>query len=169
VRLGGDRPRVIGLTSPRNLEFVRKLNVCDDVRTYEEIGALDAATPAAFVDMAGNAEVIAAIHKRFGANLKLSSGVGATHWEAPRFRGEGAVVPHNFFFAPAQFMKREQEWGPGEVMRRASRDSTRMSLELEGVLKVQEEKGAAAVAACFSRLVRNEVPADVAIVANLAP
>lgn len=169
MRLGGDRPRVIGLTSPRNLEFVRKLNVCDDVRTYEEIGALDAATPAAFVDMAGNAEVIAAIHKRFGANLKLSSGVGATHWEAPRFRGEGAVVPHNFFFAPAQFMKREQEWGPGEVMRRASRDSTRMSLELEGVLKVQEEKGAAAVAACFSRLVRNEVPADVAIVANPAP
>lgn len=164
MRVAGDRPRVIGLTSARNLEFVRKLSMCDDVRTYDEIDALDASSPAAFVDMAGNAEVIAGIHRHFGANLTMSTGVGATHWEAPRFRGEGAVVPHNFFFAPAQLMKREQEWGPGEVMRRASNEAARISMELRGVLNVHRETGAANVAASFARLVRNETPADVGII-----
>jgi hypothetical protein len=167
MRVDGDRPRVIGLTSARNRDFVRKLAMCDDVKTYDEIGALDASSPAAFVDMAGNAEVIAGIHRHFGANLKLSTGVGATHWEAPRFRGEGAVVAHDFFFAPAQLMKREQEWGPGEVMRRASHEATRMSMELRGVLNVQQQPGAANVAESFARLVRNEVPADVGIIGSI--
>lgn len=164
MRLGADRPRVIGLTSARNLEFVRRLGVCDDVRTYDDITTLDAASPAAFVDMAGNADVIGAIHAHFAGNLKLSSSVGATHWEAPRFRGEGAIVPHSFFFGPAQFMKREQEWGQGEVMRRATREAARMSLELRGVMSVQKLAGASAVAEAFSRLVRNDVPADVGLI-----
>jgi hypothetical protein len=167
MRLGEGRPRVIGLTSSRNLDFVRKLGVCDDVQTYDQIGALDASSPAAFVDMAGNAEVIAAVHKHFGANLKLSTGVGATHWDAPRFRGEGAATPHNFFFAPAQLMKREQEWGPGEVLRRASREAARMSIELRGVMDVRREAGANAVARAFEHLVRNEVPANVGIIGEI--
>jgi hypothetical protein len=167
MRLGQGRPRVIGLTSARNLDFVRQLGVCDDVKTYDQIGALDAASPAAFVDMAGNAAVISAVHGRFGENLKFSTGVGATHWEAQRFRGEGAAVPHNFFFAPAQLMKREQEWGPGEVMRRASIEAARISMELRDVMGVQREAGVSAVAKAFERLVRNEVPANVGIIASL--
>lgn len=167
MRLGKGRPRVIGLTSARNLDFVRKLGVCDDVKTYDQVGALDASSPAAFVDMAGSAEVIGAVHRHFSANLKFSTGVGATHWEAPRFRGEGAAVPHNFFFAPAQFMKREQEWGSGEVIRRASLEAAQMSLELRGVLSLKQETGARAVADAFARLVRNEVPPDVGIIGSV--
>jgi len=166
MRVAGNRPRVIGLTSARNRDFVRQSAMCDEVRTYDEIDALDASLPTAFVDMAGNAEVIAGIHRHFGGNLTLSTGVGATHWEAPRFRGEGAVVPHDFFFAPAQLMKREQEWGPGEVMRRASQEAARMASELQGILTVQREDGAARVAESFARLVRNEAPADAGIIGS---
>lgn len=169
MRLGDGRPRVVGLTSSRNLEFVRKLRVCDDVRTYDQVGTIDASAPSAFVDMAGSAEVIGAVHRHLGANLKFSTGVGATHWDAPRFRGEGAAVPHNFFFAPAQFMKREQDWGPGEVLRRASQEAARMSMELRGLIKVQREAGANAVARTFEHLVRNEVPANVGIIASVNP
>lgn len=167
MRHGGDRPRVIGLTSARNLDFVRGLGVCDAVKTYDEIGALDGSVPTAFVDMAGNADVIGAMHSHFGPNLKLSCGVGATHWDAPRFHDDGAGVPHAFFFAPTQIMKRDRDWGPGEVLRRASRESARMSLELRSVLTVEREVGASAVADCFSRLVRNAVPANVGVVASL--
>jgi hypothetical protein len=164
--LGERRPHIVGLTSARNLDFVRKLDVCDDVRTYDQIAGLDTAVPAAFVDMAGNAEVIGAVHRHFGTNLKFSTGVGATHWDAPRFRGEGAAVPHSFFFAPAQFMKREQDWGPGEVIRRASLEAARMSKELQGVLQYLRVNGARDVSATFSRLVRNEIPADNGIIAS---
>ncbi len=167
MRVGAARPRVVGLTSPQNLDFVRALGVCDDVKTYDEIGALDAASPAAFVDMAGNAEVIGAVHKHFGSNLRVSTGVGATHWEAPRFRGEGGVIAHTFFFAPAQLMKREQEWGPGEVVRRAALEAARISIELQAVMRVRKEVGAIAVAKAFEELVRNEVPASVGIIAHV--
>jgi hypothetical protein len=167
MRLSGGRPRVIGLTSARNLDFLRSLGMCDDVRTYQQIGDLDASLPTAFVDMSGSAEVISGIHGHFGENLKLSTGVGATHWQGPRFRGEGASVPHNFFFAPAQFMKREQEWGPGEVIRRASREAARMSLELRGALSIQRVTGAEAVARAFSRLVANEIPPSIGIIASV--
>ena len=72
-----------------------------------------------------------------------------------------------FFFAPAQFMKREQEWGPGEVIRRASREAARMSLELRGALSIQRVTGAEAVARAFSRLVANEIPPSIGIIASV--
>ncbi|MBU6407428.1 MAG: DUF2855 family protein [Alphaproteobacteria bacterium] len=167
MRLGGERPRVTGLTSPRNLEFVRKLGVCDAVKTYELVDTLDASSETAFVDMAGNAEVTRAIHRHFGPNLKFSTGVGATHWDAPRFRGEGAVVAHNFFFAPAQFMKREQEWGHGELLRRAMHEAARISLELRDLMHIRQVSGASAVAEAFAQAVHNETPANVGIIASV--
>lgn len=163
----GNRPQVIGLTSPRNLGFVRSLDCCDEVRTYDEIAALDGSVPSAFVDMAGDGAVVGAIHDRFGANLKLSCAVGATHWGAERFRGEGAAAPHSFFFAPGQFLKREQEWGPGEVMRRATTEAARMSLDMRKHMSIRRVEGPEAVAAAFRELVANETPPNVGVIATV--
>lgn len=166
-RLDGARPRITGLTSPRNVAFVQKLGVCDSVETYDAIGALDAATPTAFVDMAGAGDVVDAVHAHFGQSLKVSIAVGATHWNAGRPRPADAAVPHTFFFAPAQIQKREQDWGPGEVMRRATGEAARISRDLKGAMTVRHEHGATAVAAAWARLVANETPPDTAIMASL--
>jgi hypothetical protein len=64
-------------------------------------------------------------------------------------------------------MKREQAWGQGEVMRRGALEAARMSMELRSVLTIQRETGAANVAEAFSRLVRNEAAADVAIIGSI--
>jgi len=105
------RPRVIGLTSARNLAFTRELGCYDEVVTYDELAALAAADRAAYVDMSGDAAVRATVHQRWGDQLAYSCSVGGTHWQALG-GGKGLPGPRPvLFFAPAQISKRVAEWG----------------------------------------------------------
>ncbi len=111
--------RVVGLTSAGNTGFVEGLGLYDQVLSYDEVEALDA-VPTAFVDMAGNRQVLARLHHHLGDNVVCSCGVGATHWEA-RDGEEPASLPGarpTMFFAPTQIVKRNQELGPEEYQRR---------------------------------------------------
>ena len=167
-RHGNPRPRVVGLTSQGNVGFVKGLGTCDEVVTYDAISTMDPTIPTAFVDMSGDGGVVTAIHARFGANLKLSCAVGATHWGAGRYRPEPAATPHTFFFAPAQFAKRDVDWGPGEILRRAQIEASRMAGELTGTLEIRHERGPDAVTAAWRSLVENAVAPNVAVMASLA-
>ena len=167
-RHGEDRPQVIGLTSPANVDFVTALGTCDHVATYDQISGMDGDVPSGFVDMAGNGAVVTAIHDKFDANLKVSTAVGVTHWEAGLFSGETKGAAHTFFFAPSQFGKRDAEWGPGVIMRRAQTEAARMAEELKGVLTIRKTEGATDVAAAWSRLVAGELTPDVAIMAAIS-
>ena len=166
-RHGEGRPKVIGLTSPRNVDFVKGLNTCDEVVTYDAIKDMDGSVPTAFVDMAGDRTVITSVHGVFGANLKLSCAVGATHWETGGFRPLASSISHDFFFAPAQFAKRDAEWGAGEILRRAQGEAVRMAGEVAGVMEIRHTKGPDAVAAVWKDLVANAISPTVAIMASL--
>ena len=117
--------RAVGLTSPRNREFVWRLGFYYEVRTYDEVDSIDASAPAVVVDMAGSAPLRRAIHAHFGDRLRFDCTVGATHWDAT---GDGATLSPGeadlpgpapeFFFAPGQIQKRSQEWGPEGLQRR---------------------------------------------------
>lgn len=164
----GERPDVIGLTSPRNLDFVTKLGVCDRVVAYDNIAKLDATRPTAFVDMAGQGSVTRAVHDHFGAALKLSCAVGVTHWETDRFSNKHApLTPHTFFFAPSQIAKRDKDWGPGEARRRAQVACLSLVADLKGAMRVAHENGPEAAQAAFLRLVEGRQPPDVAIMTSL--
>ena len=166
---GADRPRVIGLTSPANVAYVKDLGVCDEVTTYAEIAGLDGARTAAFVDMAGQGDVVAAVHARYCANLKASVAVGVTHWESQRFSNKpGSATPHAFFFAPTQLAKRDKDWGPGEAMRRAQKACVALASSVGGALTVSHEFGAAATAAAFARLVAGTQSPKIGIIASLS-
>jgi len=101
----------IGLTSERNRDFVTGLGLYDQVLTYDEIDQLDASIPSTLVDMAGSGTVRAAVHGHFVDNLKCSLTVGATHWEDQGGGGELPGPMPEFFFAPSQSAKRNQQWG----------------------------------------------------------
>lgn len=104
--------KVIGLTSPSNVEFVTSLGCYDSVVTYDAIASLPDGT-AVFVDMAGAAGVTAAVHQRYGDDLAYSMIVGGTHWDAEAATaGERLPGPsRQFFFAPTQIAKRSKDWG----------------------------------------------------------
>lgn len=71
--------KVVGLTSPRNKAFVEGLGFYDQVVLYDDIASAPIASPAVFVDFAGDSQVLGAVHNRFADDLKASILVGGTH------------------------------------------------------------------------------------------
>jgi hypothetical protein len=108
-----DGIKVVGLTSTKNVEFVERLGLYDQVLPYDEVESL-AQEPSAYIDMAGNPDVLARVHHHLSDNLLNSCGVGITHWET-RTAEKPASLPGakpTMFFAPTQIVKRNDELGP---------------------------------------------------------
>lgn len=112
--------KVIGLTSPRNVDFVTELGLYDQIVTYNDIEKeIDESKKSCFVDMAGNRQVLERIHMLLDSNVVNSCLVGNTHWETNEVKVvdlPGATP--TFFFAPAQFETRLKEWGPEGLAKR---------------------------------------------------
>ena len=105
------RPETIGLTSAANVDALAAQGIYDRVISYDQIMTLNASTPAALVDMAGNGAVTRVVHSHFGNNLKASIIVGKSHWDA-QVDGEGLPGPERQgFFAPGRSQKRIADWG----------------------------------------------------------
>lgn len=107
--------RVIGITSAGNKEFVESLDTYDKVVCYDEIADLER-SPSVFIDIAGNRDVLHAVHARMDGVLVYSMAVGGTHWDhKAEVRDDLAKPEPVFFFAPAQISKRSKEWGIGAL------------------------------------------------------
>jgi hypothetical protein len=152
------KQRVIGLTSPGNVAFVERLQVCDQVVAYADVDRLDASKSVAFVDMAGSGALIDAVHAHFRENVKESCVVGATHWEAQRHKGTVPGAKPTLFFAPSHIARREKEWGPGAVLMKAFAASAKIAQGVASHLEVTQVRGAAAVEQQYLALVNNQVP-----------
>jgi hypothetical protein len=111
--------KVVGLTSPGNMEFVRGLGFYDEVLDYAALATMDAATPTVFVDIAGDSGVRAAIHNHFQNALTYSCAVGATHWMQGGGGGDLPGPRPQMFFAPGIIQKRVAELGPAVFQERA--------------------------------------------------
>lgn len=161
---GGGAPRV-GLTSEANRAFVESLGLYDRVLCYGEIERLDHDMPAVFVDMAGSIAVTAAVHRHFGDALKASVAVGITHWQ-DRGAADGLPGPKpEFFFAPSQIEKRDRDWGPGELRRRADAANLALVRALGDRVRVREIAGAEAIRQAWVDLVAGRVPPSEGLVA----
>ena len=110
--------RVVGLTSRGNRDFVQNLGLYDEVLAYDEVTELAQQTTA-FVDMAGNREVLSAVHHHLQDNLVCSCGVGITHWDAREGETPASLpgAQPSMFFAPTQIVKRNEELGPKNYQR----------------------------------------------------
>jgi hypothetical protein len=105
-----DGVELVGLTSPRNTEFVAGLGIYDRTVAYDDIGSLERG-PATFVDFAGDAAVRQAVHTHYGDDLVHSMAVGVTHWEDFAGGGELPGPQPTVFFAPTRVTKRAADWG----------------------------------------------------------
>jgi hypothetical protein len=148
---------VVGLTSDLNVDFVSSVGEYHEVVTYSDVASLDAAIPSVVVDMAGNPEIIAAVHTHFGDALKYSCSIGATHWEETRHRVDIPGPKPEFFFAPSQLSKRGKEWGRAELN---SRIDVALNTFIEGSkqwLTIDHQRGPEAVSDTYSQLVSGKV------------
>jgi len=145
--------RVVGLTSPANAGFVRELGVYDDVLTYDDAAELDE-RPSAFVDVAGNRDVVQAVHDRLAAGLAHSMAVGGTHWEHEVETTEDAVPGPQpvFFFAPTQISKRSRDWGRGGLDSRVGEAWDRYAGWVDGWIQFHHALGFDAVVEAYRNL-----------------
>ena len=114
-------PGIIGITSARNTAYVERLKLYSDTVSYDNISDIKD-VPTVIVDMSGNKQLLAKLHKQLGENMKHTVNVGMTHWE--EFQNEtgveGIIASRSeFFFAPGHIQKRMTDWGPAEFNKRS--------------------------------------------------
>lgn len=105
-------PKVVGLTSSGNVDFVEKTGFYDQVVNYDDIASLDPSKKTALVDMAGNGEVMGKVYGQIGENVVYNCMVGKSHWEGGTPPKISAGAPPTMFFAPDRAKQRFADWGP---------------------------------------------------------
>ena len=149
MRQRRDRPRLVGLTSERGREFLVDAGIYDELVLYDAIATMDAAIPAAFVDIAGDSAVTAALHRHFGEALKLILIVGKAHWDAI----PGERFPATGFFAPARIEKRVADWGAAEFRARVAAAWTHFLGDARTLFRIEVRDGARATLGAYREAV----------------
>ena len=105
-----EAPDVIGVTSERNIEAVKKLGLYKEVYSYEQLDKINQ-IETVIVDMLGNNSVLIYLHNRLGDLMKFTLKVGLTHWKESN-NNQGIIKERSkFFFAPSHIQKRIEDWG----------------------------------------------------------
>lgn len=165
---------VVGLTSSANAEFVRSLGFSDSVVTYDRIDDPDtgiALVDSVVIDMAGNPNVLAAVHQRLGDRIKHSMMIGRSHHDAVA-TGAPASLPGpapQFFFAPTELQRLVDAWGADEYQRRTV-DATNEFIEASrGWMTIDERRGADGPASAWASIHAGEVSPAVGVIASFHP
>ena len=133
--------QVVGLTSTGNVDFVKALKCCEKIVVYGDEAQIDTSKSSAFVDMSGNGELVKTLHEHLQNNMVQSIGVGATHWNEKRARGDMPGAKPAFFFAPAQMDKRDKEWGEGMLFLKAFAAGAQLAASIKDILNVELIEG----------------------------
>ena len=160
--------RVIGLTSAANAGFVGSLGCYDDVVTYDRVSSLPSNSPTALVDMAGNSDLRAKLHRHFGDRMKYSGRIGLTHRSSSPDEPALPGAKPMWFFAPDQIRKRAKEWGPGGIETRFGAAWSGFAPMLDRCLEVIEGRGGAAVKQIYLDTLNGRVPPNQGHILSLA-
>lgn len=149
----------IGLTSKGNVGFVEASGLYDSVVAYDDLGRVPVLRSVA-VDFAGNAELLANIHRHFEDALAHSALVGATHIEARSVFGKNDPLPGpkpQLFFAPdhavAFFTMHGAEEG-GKLVAAAWREFLNAA---EGTIAIERHKGLEAARDVFTAMAAGQI------------
>lgn len=140
VKARAGAPRVVGLTSARNLGFVQATGACDEVLSYDRIEDIPL-RPSVYVDMAGDTGVKRRLHAHLGDALRHSSAVGMSHWDRFEPRADLPGPKPVFFFAPARAEKRRADWGAAELDARITAGWRQVAQAARGWMRLERHPG----------------------------
>jgi hypothetical protein len=163
-----DSPKLVGLTSPGNREFVEGLGIYEDVASYEEISDLPEGK-AAYVDMSGDGEIRWQVHERYGDDLTHDMPVGMSHWEelsAGRHGDLPGPTPE-FFFAPTRAKKRISDWGGRDLDDRMAADWKPFVGFVKDWLEVRNSSGPDGLEKTYREVLEGRVPPNAGHVVSL--
>ena len=162
-----DGVQVLGLTSQRSVPFTEGLGVYDAVLSYEQLGDLPEGR-AVYVDISGDTDVRAGVHRRYGDRLLHSAVVGATHHDRIGAVPEDLPGPRPaFFFAPDRVAARSAEWGREGLEARIADSWHPYVSWTEGWLRVEHDRGGPALCSTYLDLLDGRIDPSVAHVLTL--
>ena len=163
-----DACRVVGLTSAANRAFVEGLGCYDQVVGYDELTSLTD-EPAVVVDMAGNGQVLKALHYHFRDNMKYSCTVGATHWEQRRLGEDLPGAVPTLFFAPDHAQRRIKDQGAQRFQQSLESAWGGFMAAIGDGIEVVNARGRDAVAQTYAKVLAGEVSAARGYMLSLWP
>lgn len=162
----GAAPPSIGLTSTGNRQAVEALRLYGTVTDYNNIETI-ADVPTAIVDMSGNGAVLSQLHGYLGANMRYTSNVGVTHYDANEM-GEHYIAERSaMFFAPGHIKKRADDWGYGVLESKATQFWANAALRSRAWLEIERVKGLEALSPAFEKLLEGGIPPNSGLVVDI--
>lgn len=149
----------IGLTSKGNVAFVEATGLYDEVVAYDDLERVPVLRSVS-VDFAGNADVLAQIHRHFDAALAHSALVGMTHIEARSTFGGGDSLPGPkpaLFFAPDHAVAFFKAHGPVEGGKLVAAAWHEFLKAAEGTVAIERHAGLAAAREVFLAMLAGQI------------
>lgn len=101
---------ILGITSNKNIAFVKRLGWYDQTISYDEISHLNVNEKSIIIDFAGNHHLQFRLQTLLNDELVYNCRVGLVDWQ--NLKGEKPLPKKGeFFFAPVYAEKRRKEWG----------------------------------------------------------
>ena len=167
-----DAPKIVGLTSRKNLEFVKNLGCYNEVVTYDELQKVDCSQGSVMVDMAGSREILGTLHRELGDNMLKCLTVGMTHWDntttAEDALGQAMLRERTeFFFAPAHIQKRIGEWGHDGYAKKTNAFMANRAIQSKDWMQIIEIHGLDKFISIYEAMVGGNINPNEGIIVNL--
>lgn len=161
-----DAPKSIGITSDRNVDFVKGLDLYNNTITYDSISEIDASIPTVLVDMSGNIQVLKSLYQHLGDNRKYCINVGLTHWEKG---GQDKMLAERseFFFAPSHMQMRAKEWGPDGLQQRTSKFIMETAAACQKWLEFKTLDGLVGLDEIYNEVCDGRIPANHGLIVEM--
>lgn len=159
--------KTVGLTSPRNTEFVKDTGLYDEVLTYDQVGAYSGEGTVGYVDFVGRPELTKAVHETCGDKLVQSMIIGATDWEADRAPSADLPGPMpSLFFVPTYAADRAKQLPPGELDKRTGKDLVSFYPASKSFVTPKFVQGTDAITQAWLDTVEAKIPADQGLICS---
>lgn len=165
-------PSIIGLTSEKNLEFVKNLNCYDEVIAYDCLSDVNFNLKSVMVDMAGSRKILGTLHGSLADKMLKCLTVGMTHWDnevtAEDALGQAMLRERTeFFFAPAHIQKRVKDWGHEGYNQKTSEFMKTRSIQSADWMQVKKIIGLENFISTYEKFVNGNINPSEGIIVEL--
>jgi len=150
-------PKLIGLTSAKNKDFVVTSGYYNEVSVYENYDKIEVVN-SSIVEFAGNHQLQYQLQTHLNDSLKYNCLVGIVDWE--NIRGaEKLPQKGTFFFAPTVAQEKQKEWGRAGFASKLEIAWKGFIVEADGWLNVKENTGMAALQEVYLKMLKGDFDA----------
>ncbi|MEQ8809634.1 MAG: DUF2855 family protein [Imperialibacter sp.] len=147
---------LVGLTSKKNMAFVRQLGWYDQTMSYDEMGHLNGNEKFVVIDFAGNHHTQFQLQTLLGDKLVYNCLVGLVDWQ--NLKGETPLPQKGeFFFAPAHAEKRQKAWGLAGFQQKVGIAWQQFISAVQSVISIKEYNGPEELEQLYSDMLNGKI------------